>query len=115
MTEPQKRPDMSNFPPFAFYPEFGGDWERFPGTVKKVVGDFLGLLQETYSDRDFQKKWEQHGEYWGAYLPEIEYRVIWLVVYPSHLGVPITSQPAKEIQVIAIEPLPGHPRKRGLV
>ncbi len=103
--------DYHDLPPFVFYPQFAEDWEPFSGTVRKAVGKFLNLLQERYADPEFQREWEQHGKYWVAWLPEIEYRVIWQVVYPTHLGVPMTSQPAEAIHVVAVEPIPGRPKR----
>ncbi len=115
MTKPKPYLDNRDLPAFTFYPQFAEEWEHFSGTERKVVGEFLGLLQERYDDPRFQREWEHWGhkekQYWGAVLPQIEFRVIWRVVYPSHPGLPMASQPAKEIQILACEPVPGGPKK----
>jgi len=108
MTKPEKQPYIGyrSLPPFTFYAQFADDWDGFSGTVRKVVGEFLELLQEKYDDSEVGGRWEQKGKYWAARLPEIEYRVLWTVVYPSRPGTSIISQSAEEIHILAVEPIP---------
>jgi hypothetical protein len=92
-------------PTFTVYPQFAKDWDRFSAEEKEVVGDFLETLQEEYDNPVFQQGWELNGKYWGAILPTIGFRVIWVLEYPSHLGV-VPTQPARNINILMCEPIP---------
>jgi hypothetical protein len=83
-------------PAFTFYPQFADDWEGSSSSVKRAVGKFLEVLQEKYDDPESQRDWDLNGKYWGALLPEIDYRIIWRVVPET-----------REIHILAVEPIPG--------
>jgi hypothetical protein len=97
---------MAEPPTFTFYPKFPDDWDGFSRRAREAVGEFLKTLEQKYNDPEFQRECELSGRYWGAWLPEIEFRIIWQIVYPAH----DSSQPATDIYILACESIPG-PKK----
>lgn len=98
--------DEDDTPPFVFYERFADDWDGFSRRQREIIIEFLEDLRKRYDDAEFQRTWkcEKRDKYWGARLPEIEFRVFWTVVYQKGQ---VIFQEAKEIRVVAVEPIPG--------
>jgi hypothetical protein len=90
-------------PLFVFYGGFSDEWERFSLPERLRVVRFLEELQKGYDDPEFWQKAEveRRDRYWAARIPETDFSVFWTLAYSENS----LAQAAREIRVLAIEPL----------